>query len=78
MSVFCVTLGAMLLMGFILPTVKRLQCEFLGSGTDMGADVSSADECLEGQDTQLDRLDGDTETTCNAVHLTRSSVCLAD
>jgi hypothetical protein len=48
MSVFCVTLGAMLLMGFILPTVKRLQCESLGFDKQIGAD-----------DTQLDvqRLD---------------------
>lgn len=27
MSAFCVILGGMLLTGFILPTVKRLQCE---------------------------------------------------
>jgi hypothetical protein len=59
MSVFCVTLGAMLLMGFILPTVKRLQCESLGFDKQIGADDSPADERLEGQDTQLDvqRLD---------------------
>lgn len=56
MSVFCVTLGAMLLMGFILPTVKRLQCEYPGTRTWKQADISSADERLEGQDTQLDWL----------------------
>jgi hypothetical protein len=56
MSVFCVTLGAMLLMGFILPTVKRLQCESTAK-PELGAqaDDSSADERLESQDTQLDQ-----------------------
>jgi len=60
MSVFCVTLGAMLLMGFILPTVKRLQCESSSRpGLEAVADDSSADERLESQDTQLEvqRLD---------------------
>jgi len=55
MSVVCVTMGAMLLMGFILPTVKRLQCESLDLNIRTGADDSSANERLEGQDTQLDK-----------------------
>lgn len=55
MSVICVTLGAMLLMGFILPTVKRLQCEFLARRMESRLTISPADECLEGQDTELDK-----------------------
>jgi hypothetical protein len=50
----------MLLMGFILPTVKRLQCESASKPGLVGeADDSPADERLEGQDTQLEvqRLD---------------------
>ena len=42
-------------MGFILPTVKRLQCESLDLETHTGADNSSANERLEGQNTQLDK-----------------------
>jgi hypothetical protein len=49
-------LGAMLLMGFILPTVKRLQCESSSRpGSEAETDGSPADERLEGQDTQLDQ-----------------------
>lgn len=52
MSVFCVTLGAMLLIGFILPTVKRLQCKFSSATMFQNKLTSSpTDECLEGQDT---------------------------
>ena len=59
----------MLLMGFILPTVKRLQCELLDCHTQIGADDSSANERLEGQNTQLEVqiLDAILHFTTNAM-----------
>jgi hypothetical protein len=54
MSIICVSLGAILLMGFILPTVKRLQCEFIACRMGTRLMISSTDECLEGEDTKLD------------------------
>jgi hypothetical protein len=57
-------------MGFILPTVKRLQCEFASKpGLVCEADDSPADERLEGQDTQLE-----VQTRGNIVHFATSAM----